>query len=404
MCSIIGASTAGKIDVNTVELLYMLGEQRGGHGCGYVDRDGNLVKSTSRAPKFIQNFTEDVPEFIGHTRYKTIGVSKEENNHPFKFENVVGVHNGTIYNNGQLQDKEGVKFEVDSEMLYYLINKYGLKKTLPQLIGKVGLAFWDSYGILNLYRFDRPLAIGYRDDVLFYASLPQYLVSIGCTDVKEIPEHTLYRIKDNRIISAKALKKELMPVKYEPKNSATYFTCEAWFKMIEDSTIRTQALINENSTGTCRSMEDALLSGFWWNNSPEGFDYWMYVYRNIEKIKSSIVKKEASEESTKENPPTGTEKKTSSFMVKLYQTGDKKFTMAPANYFPGKDGDRDLAWWFSDVEENEINVEVAYDNKYMGYQVDSSEGLEDLQDDYPDIVEDLLTVLIILEKKYAPWR
>lgn len=70
--------------------------------------------------------TETPTLLMGHTRWKTIGTNKIENAHPFKTDNFVGMHNGTIY-----ESFEGsYDFGTDSEGLYNLIQKYGLIEAL----------------------------------------------------------------------------------------------------------------------------------------------------------------------------------------------------------------------------------------------------------------------------------
>lgn len=294
MCSIIGASGIGTIEPKLVKTLYMIAEERGGHGCGYTD--GVIVdKDTSKANEYIvSRFSEPVPEFIGHTRYKTVGVSHKDNNHPFQFTNVVGVHNGTIYNKAELEKEYNTSFEVDSQMLYWMINKFGLKRTLPKLVGKVAVAFWDKEKILTLYRFDRPLSIGYKDGMLFYASLGRYLKAIGCTKIKEIPEHTIYRIKEGKIISSKQLPEHIRPLTQEEwKYSKTTTQSETiplgsfayrWFDLLPEpynEKAKTNIItIYASENKRCNNLLEALMS-FPWGISPEGENYWKDVYDKV---------------------------------------------------------------------------------------------------------------------------
>lgn len=85
---------------------------------------------------------------IGHTRCKTKGDQKYNvNNHPIRAGNVIGVHNGNIFNDDMLFREYGEEIkrdgEVDSEIIFRLIN-YFLKE---------GLSIIDSvrstHGLLN---------------------------------------------------------------------------------------------------------------------------------------------------------------------------------------------------------------------------------------------------------------
>lgn len=392
MCSILGASGTEQIDPKVMRLLYMMGEDRGGHGCGYTDGT-NVVKSTATAPHFIKEsiFTKPSPEFIGHTRFKTVGPTKADNNHPFKFDNIVGVHNGTIYNNDELQKEEGVSFEVDSEMLYYLIDKYGLKHTLPRLTGKVGLAFWDKDKILNLYRFDRPLSIGYKDGMLFYASLGSYLKAIGCEGVKEIPEHTLYRIKDGRVLSAKQLKKTLMPSKKEVSQKSTssdtqiYRTPAYYFRTELPPAIADLAIKNITNSSNQPSFKDAFIKAFDWKMTEQGQDYWKTVYDTYIGVEDTDL--------------TDPDKMDYGY-IPLKRKYLGKFAMAPVNAFKFQDVKTKACWWLSEDNRYEVYVEELDEMKYYFYRLDRQDGFDELISDYPQIAEDVVHVISLLEREH----
>lgn len=225
MCGIIGAYGTNNVDRYDMKQLFMMAEDRGGHGCGITDCK-TINKTTTKSPIAIAGLKrDDIKRFIGHTRYKTIGPVDEANNHPFEFSNLIGAHNGTISNKVEIEKEEGVEFGVDSELLYYLINKYGLLKTLPRLKGKLALAYFDKRNEkIILYRWDRPMSIGYKNGAIYFASVGDYLTSIGCTGVKEIPEHKIYELQNGKIIKAKNVKKSLAPnqtLKEEPSVDGT---------------------------------------------------------------------------------------------------------------------------------------------------------------------------------------
>lgn len=109
---------------------------------------------------------------IGHNRYATVGGVKRSNAHPFEFEHVVGVHNGTLRNKYDLEDH--TNFGTDSEALYYNINKNGLKETMAKVDGAYTLVWFDKRdNTINFLRNqERPLAIALSEDkkFLFWAS------------------------------------------------------------------------------------------------------------------------------------------------------------------------------------------------------------------------------------------
>lgn len=101
---------------------------------------------------------------IGHNRYATTGAVNRRNAHPFEFDGVVGVHNGTLTNKWDLPN--GKDFQVDSEALYSYINDAGLEKAIAGTTGAWALAFWDKYEeTFNMIRNDeRPLHFCYSED------------------------------------------------------------------------------------------------------------------------------------------------------------------------------------------------------------------------------------------------
>lgn len=232
MCGIIGASSPVELNTSDIKLLYLMAENRGKHSCGFTDT--YIIRRMVDTPdKFICEdiFKKKYKQFIGHTRHATVGDKDDiENVHPFQFKKVIGVHNGTIYNHKELQKTEETSFTVDSKALYYLINKYGLKRTLPKLEGKLALAYYDILGkdhdkwVLNLFRFDRPLHIGYKGEALFYASEEDYLKSIGCENIEKIPENVIYQIRQGKIISTSKVAKKYQPKEHVIESSIGFDT------------------------------------------------------------------------------------------------------------------------------------------------------------------------------------
>ncbi len=70
--------------------------------------------------------------FIGHNRAATVGVTNDENAHPFQFGNIIGVHNGTLDKASwrRLEEAAGVQTNVDSAAIFAAIDKIGIDETI----------------------------------------------------------------------------------------------------------------------------------------------------------------------------------------------------------------------------------------------------------------------------------
>jgi len=138
---------------------------------------------------------------LGHNRWATQGAVNNINAHPFQFNNIVGVHNGTLKNQHLLPDSR--LFEVDSENIYHSIDKIGLKETCGKLHGAYALVFYDSKeGSINFVRNkERPLSYCFSEDgkSLFWASESQMLKwalvrnGIKHKKIVNVDVHTHYR-------------------------------------------------------------------------------------------------------------------------------------------------------------------------------------------------------------------
>ena len=125
-----------------------------------------------------------VPKIMaGHCRAKTIGDNNRINAHPYDFDNLVGMHNGTLrgYHN-----MEGYDYKrTDSHALYHNIDRFGIDETILKLDsdGAYALVWWDKVdNRLNFLRNDkRPLWFAWTKDktAVFWCSEPWMFSSVA---------------------------------------------------------------------------------------------------------------------------------------------------------------------------------------------------------------------------------
>ena len=184
--------------------LLVMSERRGPHATGlaWLNRDGQhgLFKRPESARRFVRGkaFGEILAEIdnrttllLGHTRWRTRGDERvNENNHPIRAGDILGTHNGTIYNANTLFRRFKLpRFaEVDSELLFRLagraaragpIDTIRFKDRLKLCRGQMAavLASRRDPETVLVLKGNKPLAMRLhrRHRAVLYASDPDYL-------------------------------------------------------------------------------------------------------------------------------------------------------------------------------------------------------------------------------------
>jgi len=103
-----------------------------------------LCSTDFLATKGYERLLRDFGEYkyiIGHNRAATKGSVIDMYSHPFEFNNLIGVHNGTLYNHNSLNKET---FTSDSEALYHAMNEGDAVKVLEKADGAYALIWYDK--------------------------------------------------------------------------------------------------------------------------------------------------------------------------------------------------------------------------------------------------------------------
>lgn len=122
----------------------------------FITRFGNSDKHYDGFMKVIRSKRSPLRTFIGHCRKSSIGDSDDNNNnHPVKVGNIIGIHNGTLTNHETIFKKLkcGRDGEVDSEAimrLVHIMSKGGTEPFTADMIKEVCLRLAGTYSCLVL--------------------------------------------------------------------------------------------------------------------------------------------------------------------------------------------------------------------------------------------------------------
>src|SRR5690625_1115303 len=78
---------------------------------------------------------------MGHNRAATMGAANVDGAHPFTEGDIVLTHNGTLRNWRTLPDS--LDYDVDSQLITYMVSEYGIEETVEELKGAWALAYAD---------------------------------------------------------------------------------------------------------------------------------------------------------------------------------------------------------------------------------------------------------------------
>lgn len=162
MCRIFGASYGPNPESLTpseiAERLFPAFVHGGPHAYGYMqwnpadgityDKWAGRADTEEAMDNVYYGIKEDVDWWVGHVRFLTHGsADNRNNNHPIPHGNIIGVHNGVLENHDNILRQTGRQdddTQVDSEAIFAAVNKWGPKKGLRKIKGKMVAVFADA--------------------------------------------------------------------------------------------------------------------------------------------------------------------------------------------------------------------------------------------------------------------
>ena len=273
-CGLTGFSGASPFNIDRIKLLMLCNMSRGIDATGMYNQR-TLVKHAGNAIDFLSKetiFQEN--KFLGHCRSSTFGTKGDvKNAHPFQYGDSILIHNGTLKSLTDLAALVGWKcadYDVDSQILAKAVSMDLQIAAFKQLDGAAAVIWTKEQEPSTIYCYrndERPLFRGViPEEGMYLSSLEESLVIIGCTSIKEVKTHCIYKISNGEIILSTPI---VIPEKKKIYNYSTYendypdfnkndwaqlinpmsgFTTRKWYRVMKVPT--TYYIDIENDSGT----------------------------------------------------------------------------------------------------------------------------------------------------------
>lgn len=212
-CGLVGYSGDVEYDKDKLAILFLYNESRGKDSTGMFDGTNIIKRLDPVSFNFLVDDYIDIKPskfVIGHTRAKTHGAININNSHPFIYNDTIMAHNGTLSNWINLKDLHEIEenFDVDSQVICYLLDKYKNERVLTEIVGAAALLYTRASTPNTLFVFrteERPLFRGTIKEngttKMYISSISSSLSVIGCSNIQSFDTNRLYTIIDGKIKS-----------------------------------------------------------------------------------------------------------------------------------------------------------------------------------------------------------
>jgi hypothetical protein len=195
---------------------------------------------------------------IGHNRAATKGAVTTENAHPFVENNIILVHNGTLWDHSKLSDKQ---FDVDSNAIAHALSESPIEEVLPKLRGAYALVWYDTekQKLFAVRNDERPLFIIESDNMFvlssepMIAALPLSRQNRKIENVVEVPTFELLEFDQKGKMDSRKLEK---PVVSYSSYSTTYKGNGKWGRDYKET-------VTQPNNVTKDLVEDSLEGDYW---------------------------------------------------------------------------------------------------------------------------------------------